>query len=142
MASTRDQILESQRQAEAYFFEWRAGREQLQSQYEAAEKKEEFEYRKASDLVEAEFQRNMRVAEAGGPQSLDMLQQVMVDKRNLKLKALENDYRETRAKMQNHFEKQLLEHTEKFSQGIIDKMTAVAKYNAVSCIASSRATHA
>jgi hypothetical protein len=134
MAAMRDQILEAQRQAEAFFFDWRAGRENLQSQYEAAEKKEEFDYRKAIESVEAEFQQNMGVVEAGGPQSLDMLQQVVVEKRNLKLKVLENDYRETRSKMQTLFEKQLLEHTERFSKGIIDKMTVVAKYNAVSQI--------
>ncbi|OIW24660.1 hypothetical protein CONLIGDRAFT_102221 [Coniochaeta ligniaria NRRL 30616] len=141
MASMGDQIsLEAQRQVEAYYFEWKAGREQLQAQCEAAEKKEDFEYRKAIESVEAEFQRNMRVVEAGGPQSLDMLQQVMVDKRSLKLKALEKDYRETRTKMQNHFDKQLLEHTEKFSKGILDKMTPVANYNApqLSTLSASR----
>lgn len=126
--------MEVQRQVEAYYFDWRAGRDQLQSQYDAAEKKEEFEYRKAIESVEAEFQRNMQVVEAGGPQSMEMLQQVMIDKRSLKLKVVENDYRETRSKMQAHFDKQLLEHTEKFSQGILEKLTPVAKYNTVSLV--------
>lgn len=128
MAATRDNTVEVQRQVEAYYFDWRAGRDQLQSQYDAAEKKEEFEYRKAKESVEAEFQRNMQVVEAGGPPSKEMLQQVMIDKRSLKLKVVENDYRETRSKMQAHFDKQLLEHTEKFSQGILEKLNPAAKY--------------
>jgi hypothetical protein len=132
--SARDHALalEAQRQTERIYAEWRARRDQLQSEYEGEVKHEEYTTRKAIAAVEAEFHRNMQVATANGPQTVAMVEEVMATKKDLKIKELENRLRDTRSKVQAHYEKQLLEHTTKFSDAIMAKMGPLAMYTAVS----------
>lgn len=134
MSSTREHILalEAQRQTERFYIEWRARRDQLQSEYDAEVKNEEYTTSKAIAAVEAEFHRNMQVAAANGPQTVAMVEEVMVTRKDLKIKDLENRLRETRAKLQVHYEKQLLDHTAKFSDAIMDKLKPLGAYTTVS----------
>jgi hypothetical protein len=127
-----DHALEAQRQTERIYAEWSLRRDQLQSEYGEEIKNEEYAIRKAVTVVEAEFRQNIQAAEANGSQTLAMVEEVMATKKDLKIKELENRLRETRSEVQAHYEKQLLEHTSKFSDAIMATLSPIAMYTAVS----------
>jgi hypothetical protein len=85
-----DHALESQRQTERIYAEWRARRDQLQSEYEEEIKNKEYATRKAVSVIEAEFRQNMQAAEANGSQTVAMVEEVVATKKVLKIKELEN----------------------------------------------------
>lgn len=134
MASYKEHVLalEAQHQAERFYVDWRARRDHLQTEYDAEVKNEEYATRKAIAAVEAEFHRNMQVVAANGPQTVAMVEEVMSTKKELKIKELESRLRDTRAKMQAHYEKQLLDHTAKFSDAIMDRLKPLAANSPVS----------
>jgi hypothetical protein len=101
--------LEAQRQTERIYAELRARRDQLQSEYEE-------EVRSAVTAFEGGFCQNMQVAEANGPQTVAMVEEVMATKKDLEVKELENRLR-------------LLS---KFSDAIAATFSPVALYNTVS----------
>jgi hypothetical protein len=134
MASPREALQEPAHKAEQWYLDWRARRDQMQSDHNADIRMAESTTRQAINAVEAEYHRDMEIIAVSGRESISLVEEHMIEKKNLKIKDLQEQLQENLHRMQRHFDKLLLKHTEEFSDFMMDRIKAAAPYIGVSGI--------
>ena len=125
----------AQREAEEYLHTWKAERDTIQSLFDKELQKLDYDNRLNAANVEEEFNKNMRVVSSCGHiQSADLMEQLVIDKKALRLKELQDNYTEQQARIRRHYNKRLLGHAEAFTDEVMSRLTpiAAARNNTVS----------
>jgi hypothetical protein len=131
MASARDHDSE---ELQKYLLQWKTQRDAIQSEFDADRKRDEYEFQRAKEEIEAEYHREGRALSAGGPESdsISLLGQYLAEKKATKLNALQRDYDDRQEKRQAYFDKRMLDYNESFAVQLTDRMKNVALHPAVS----------
>ncbi|KAB5566240.1 hypothetical protein GE09DRAFT_1106008 [Coniochaeta sp. 2T2.1] len=132
MSSIRDNIAVAQREAEEYLHTWKAERDTIQSLFDKELQKLDHDNRVNIANIEEDFHKNMRVvASCGHIQSADLMEQLVIDKKALRLKELQDNHTDQQARIRRHYNRRLLEHAEAFTEEVMQRLAPIAaRHNA------------
>ncbi|KAB5582891.1 hypothetical protein GE09DRAFT_284601 [Coniochaeta sp. 2T2.1] len=127
MSSIRENIAVAQREAEEYLHTWKAERDTIQSLFDKELQKLDHDNRVNIANVEEDFHKNMRVvASCGHMQSADLMEQLIIDKKALRLKELQDNHTDQQARIRRHYNRRLLEHAEAFTEEVMQRLAPIA----------------
>jgi uncharacterized membrane protein YgaE (UPF0421/DUF939 family) len=132
MASSREHFSDAGTEVEKYLAQWKAERDAIRSEREAEEKRDEYEFQKAKQDIEAEFHQQRQMMAASGAQSLNLMDSYLADRRLNKLKVLQQEYDQRRDKRHAFYNKRELDHSESYSVQLSSRLRSIPLRTAVS----------